>query len=143
MTTPAPRGREHPLAGQGPALLAVAVGGALGALARYGIGLALPHGRGDFPLATFVVNAAGCLLIGVVIVLLTEGPTPHPLARPFLTTGVLGGFTTFSTFATDVDELLLAGHPGTAAGYLIATPVLAVGATWVGLTLTRTAGGWR
>ena len=142
MTTPARGAHDHPLAGQGPTMLAVAVGGALGALARYGLGVAFPHGPGDFPLATFGINVVGCLLIGVVIVLLTEGPTPHPLARPFLTTGVLGGFTTFSTFATDVDQLLLAGHPGIAAGYLAATPVAAIAATWVGLRLTRAAGGW-
>ena len=54
----------HPLTGQGPALVAVAVGGALGALARFGTGLAVPHQPGTFPLATFAINVVGCLLIG-------------------------------------------------------------------------------
>ena len=104
----------HPLAGQGPALVVVAVGGALGALSRWGIGLAVPHQPGTFPLATFAINVVGCLLIGAVIVVVTEPTTAHPLARPFLTTGILGGFTTFSAFATDADELLRLGHVGTA-----------------------------
>ena len=65
----------------------------------------------------------------------------HPLARPFLTTGILGGFTTFSTFATDADELLRLGHIGTALGYLVGTPVAAVAATWAGIRLTRAVGG--
>ena len=96
--------------------------------------LALPHRPGAFPLATFAINVRGCLLIGVVIVVLTERSTgAHPLARPFLTTGVLGGFTTFSTFATDAEELLRLGHLGSALGYLVGTPVAALTATWVGL----------
>ena len=131
----------HPLAGQGPALVAVAVGGALGALSRLGIGLAVPHQPGTFPLATFAINVVGCLLIGAVIVVVTEPTAAHPLARPFLTTGILGGFTTFSTFATDADELLRLGHVGTALGYLVGTPVAAVAATWAGMRLTRAVGG--
>jgi fluoride exporter len=75
-----------------------------------------------------------------VVVLLTEWTTAHPLARPFLTTGVLGGFTTFSTFATDAEELLRLDHPATALGYLVGTPVAAVAATWVGVRLARAAG---
>ena len=131
----------HPLTGQGPALVAVAVGGALGALARFGIGLAVPHQPGTFPLATFAINIVGCMLIGAVIVLLTERTAAHPLARPFLATGILGGFTTFSTFATDADELLRIGHIGSALGYLVGTPIAAVAATSAGIRLTRAAGG--
>ena len=131
----------HPLTGQGRALVAVAVGGALGALARFGIGLAVPYQPGTFPLATFAINVVGCLLIGAVIVLLTERTAAHPLARPFLATGILGGFTTFSTFATDADELLRIGHIGTALGYLVGTPIAAVAATSAGIRLTRAAGG--
>jgi CrcB protein len=133
----------HPLAGQGPALVAVALGGALGALARFGIGLAVPHRPGAFPLATFAINVVGCLLIGAVIVVLTKRRAAHPLARPFLTTGILGGFTTFSTFATDADELLRLGHTGAALGYLVGTPVAAVAATWAGIRLARAVGGRR
>jgi CrcB protein len=132
-----------PLAGQGPALAAVAAGGVLGALARYAIGLGLPHSPGTFPLATFLINVAGCLLIGVLIVVITEWTTAHPLVRPFLVTGVLGGFTTFSTYAVDTGELLRAGLAATACAYLVGTLAAALAATWLGIRLARAAGGVR
>ncbi|MDT7567232.1 MAG: fluoride exporter [Pseudonocardiales bacterium] len=136
MTVPA-----RPLAGQGPAFGAVAAGGALGALARYGLALAIPPVPGHFPLATFLTNVVGGLLIGVLIVVLTELTTPHPLARPFLVTGILGGFTTFSTYAVDVEHLLAAHAVGVALGYLMGTLVAALAATWVGILATRAVGG--
>ncbi|MCU1654969.1 MAG: CrcB-like protein [Pseudonocardia sp.] len=136
MTVPA-----GPLAGQGPAFGAVAAGGALGALARYGLALAIPPVPGHFPLATFLTNVVGGLLIGVLIVVLTELTTPHPLARPFLVTGILGGFTTFSTYAVDVEHLLAAHAVGVALGYLLGTLVAALAATWVGILATRAVGG--
>jgi len=123
------------------------VGGAAGALARYGLALALPPAPGHFPLATFLTNVIGGLLIGVLIVLLTETITAHPLLRPLLVTGVLGGFTTFSTYAVDVQHLLAAHAVGVALGYLFGTLVSALAATWVGILLTRAlsafAGGVR
>ena len=118
-------------------IAAVAAGGALGALARYGAGLAFTHDPGTFPLATFLVNVSGCLAIGVVIVMLTERSNAHRLARPFLATGVLGGFTTFSTYATDTHALLAAGRFGIAAAYLFGTLVAAIAATWLGMRLAR------
>jgi CrcB protein len=129
------------LRSEGRAVAAVAAGGALGALARYGAGLALPHAPGTFPLATFLVNIVGCLLIGVLLVTITELRQVHPLVRPFLATGVLGGFTTFSTYAVDTQELLRTGHLATAVAYLAGTLVAAVAATWVGMGLTRAAAG--
>ena len=120
-----------------PALAAVAAGGALGALARYGAGLAVPQQSGTFPLATFLVNVVGCLLIGVLVVVLTERTGAHPLARPFLITGVLGGFTTFSTYAVDAELLLAAGRPATAGAYLAGTLAAALAATWLGMRLAR------
>ena len=126
-----------PLAGQGRALAAVAAGGALGALARYGVGLALPHGGGAFPLGTFLINVAGCLLIGALIVVITEWTRAHPLVRPFLVTGILGGFTTFSTYAVDSQQLLAEGRVGTAAAYVAGTLAAAVAATWAGIRLAR------
>ncbi|MEJ3656978.1 fluoride efflux transporter CrcB [Actinomycetes bacterium KLBMP 9759] len=108
---------------------AVAVGGAIGALARYGAGNLAPA-----PIGTFAINVAGCFLIGVVIVLLGER---HPLARPFLTTGVLGGFTTFSTYSVDAQELLLAGRYAEAGGYVAGTLLAAVLATWLGVLVAQ------
>ena len=126
-----------PLRGQGRTFVAVAVGGALGALARYGIGLLMPHPSGVFPWATFLINVLGGFLIGVLIVTVTERGRTHPLARPFFVTGILGGFTTFSTYAVDAQQLIAAGRVGVAGAYLAGTLVAAVGATWVGLALAR------
>ena len=131
------------LRSEGRTVAAVAAGGVLGALARYGTGLALPSAPGTFPLATFLVNVLGCLLMGVLIVTITELRQAHPLVRPFLGTGVLGGFTTFSTYAVDAQGLLRTGHLAIAGTYLAGTLAAAVAATWVGMWLTRTAGAVR
>lgn len=125
---------------EGMAVVAVAAGGALGALARYSAGLVLPPAPGTFPAATFLVNVSGCLLIGVLMVVITELRPAHPLVRPFLGTGVLGGFTTFSTYAVDA-HVLLAGRVGTALAYVAGTLVSAVAATWLGMRLTRALAG--
>lgn len=127
----------EPLAGQGRALGVVAAGGAIGALARYGLGLALPHSPGTFPPATFLVNIVGCFLIGALIVVITEWTRAHPLVRPFLVTGILGGFTTFSTYAVDAEQLLAMGRVGTALLYIVGTLAAAVAATWLGILLAR------
>lgn len=118
-------------------LAAVAVGGALGAMARYGASLALPHGPGAFPLGTFAVNLAGCALIGGLMVVITELWPHRRLLRPFLGTGVLGGFTTFSTYALDTQALLAGGHAVLAVAYVVATPVGALVAVWAAAVLTR------
>lgn len=130
-----------PLAGQAPVLVAVSVGGAVGALARHGLGLALPHAPGAPPWATFAVNVSGCLLIGVLIVLVTEWRPVHPLVRPTLGTGVLGGYTTFSTYAVDAHLMVAAGRPVAAAAYVAGTLVAALAATWLGIRLARAATG--
>lgn len=122
--------------GQGPVVATVAAGGVVGSLARWGVGLALPTPPGGFPWATFGVNVLGSLLMGVLVVVAATRTT-HPLARPFLGVGVLGGFTTFSTFAVDADLLLAGGHRATALAYLAATVVAAVGAAALGAVLAR------
>lgn len=127
----------EPLRGQGRAFASVAVGGALGAIARWLVGLAWPTPPGTFPYATLVINVAGCLLIGSLIVVVTEVTEVHPLVRPFLATGFLGGFTTFSTYAVDAQHLIAGGHLGLAAAYLAGTLVGAIAAAWAGLELTR------
>src|SRR5690606_8090868 len=80
--------------------MAVATGGAVGAVARYGMVLAWPQEGGGFPLTSLAVNLIGCLLIGVLMTWVRQA-RPHPLLRPFLGVGVLGGFTTFSTYAAE------------------------------------------
>jgi fluoride exporter len=125
------------LRGQGAAAAAVAVGGALGALARWAVGLALPASPGAFPLGTFLINVVGCLLMGVLVVHVSEVREAHPLVRPFLGVGVLGGFTTFSTFATDGTALLDGGHLAVGGLYLAGTAVASVGAAALGLAVAR------
>lgn len=125
------------LRGQGAATAAVAVGGAIGAVARYALAAVAPVAEGAFPATTFVINVVGCLLMGVLVVVVTEVRDVHPLARPFLGVGVLGGFTTFSTFAVEGDRLLTGGHLALAGAYLAGTVVAAVLATAAGMALTR------
>ncbi|WP_246042739.1 MULTISPECIES: CrcB family protein [Streptomyces] len=135
-----PAQRAEPL---GPVLAAVAAGGALGASARYGLALLWPAGQAGFPWAVFWTNAAGSALIGVLMVLIAEGgrTPPHPLLRPFAGTGVLGGFTTFSTYAGDFTRLWAAGEAGRAAAYAGATLAAALGAVWAAASVTRRAVG--
>lgn len=97
---------------------AIALGGALGALARYGLSAAVPHAPGAFAWSTALVNVSGCFLIGVLMVLVTGVWPELRLLRPFLGTGVLGGYTTFSTHVIDVQRMLAADAPATALLYL-------------------------
>jgi fluoride exporter len=120
-------------------LLVIALGGALGAAARYGLARALPHSPGDFPWSTLLTNVAGCLAIGVLMVLVVERLPTSRLVRPFFGTGLLGGFTTFSTYAVDTRALLAAGRPAVAAAYLFGTLVLGLVAVVVGLRATERA----
>ncbi|SNT12692.1 CrcB protein [Asanoa hainanensis] len=120
-----------------PVVVSVSAGGVLGALARYGIGHAWPTPPGGFPWATFVINVTGCLLIGALMVLVTELFTEQRLLRPFLGVGVLGGYTTFSTYAVDLRNLIVAGAPGTATLYLLTTLAAALLAVLLGMTAAR------
>jgi fluoride exporter len=128
-----------PRTAQLPVLAAVSAGGALGALARYGLATAWPHEPGHFPWATLVTNVSGCFLIGILMVLVTELRPVHPLIRPFLGVGVLGGFTTFSTYTGDVRQLVAAGEPRVGLLYLAGTVIAALAAVYAGLVLTRWA----
>nr|WP_157536820.1 fluoride efflux transporter CrcB [Kitasatospora mediocidica] len=129
--------------GQGDILAVIAVGGALGASARYGTGLLWPTAPGAFPWATLVINTAGCAVIGVFMVLITEVWSAHRLLRPFFGTGVLGGFTTFSTYAVDIHRLVEGKHAATGLAYLALTLLAALLAVWTAATLTRRAISWR
>ncbi|WP_181775515.1 fluoride efflux transporter CrcB [Amycolatopsis pittospori] len=118
-------------------LAAIGAGGALGSLARYGLSVALPHSRGQFAFSTFAANVSGCLLIGVLMALLTAAADPHRLLRPFLGVGILGGYTTFSTYATDTLDLVTTGRPFTGLSYALGTVACALLATFVGHEVTR------
>lgn len=120
----------------GPVVVVVAVGGAVGALGRLGLNTALPH-TGGFPLSTVLENVVGSLLLGALTVLLTELRPAHRLVRPFLGTGVLGGFTTFSTYAV---ESVTRDSGFVAVVYAVATLTLALGASWCGVAVARRLG---
>ncbi|MFC3502671.1 fluoride efflux transporter FluC [Micromonospora krabiensis] len=132
-------GRDRRELGARPAavLAAIAAGGVLGALARAGLQAAFPHGPTGFPGATLGINVTGCLLIGVLMAVLRHHDGGPPLARPFLGVGILGGFTTFSTYVVDIRQALGAGAPGVALAYLAATLLGALLAVWAGDTLTE------
>jgi CrcB protein len=115
----------------------IASGGVLGSLARYALSVAIPHGPHAFPWSTFVVNTVGCALIGVLMALLLEARTPHRLLRPFFGVGVLGGFTTFSTYAVDSLGLFREGADATGLAYLFGTLAAALVSVWLGAHLTR------
>lgn len=134
--TEGPRARPGTRA-QAPVVAAVALGGAAGAAARYAATLGWPTPTGAFPWTVLWVNVAGCAAIGVLMVIVTEVRTAHPLVRPFLGTGVLGGFTTFSTYAVDVRALLDGGHAAAGPAALVATPVIALAAVWTATAATR------
>ncbi|MFF3326007.1 CrcB family protein [Streptomyces sp. NPDC002889] len=121
-------------------LAAISAGGAAGASARYGAELLWPVRDGSFPWATFGVNVLGCALIGVLMVLVGEGGRwARPLVRPFLGVGVLGGFTTFSTYALDFRNLLEHGRAGLATAYAGGTLAAALTAVWLAASATRGA----
>ena len=108
----------------------------MGAEARYGLAVGLPHVPGAWAWSTLIANVTGCLLIGVLMVLVSER-IRHPLVRPLLGVGVLGGYTTFSTYTVDTLAAFGAGPAGPALLYLVLTPVLAVAAAAVGVAGAR------
>ncbi|MER5642513.1 fluoride efflux transporter CrcB [Kitasatospora sp. NPDC002227] len=134
---PAPVQAPPKRRGQAPVVGAVALGGVLGAWVRYGAGLLWPDAPTAFPWTTLVVNVAGCAVIGFFLVAITEIWRPHPLLRPFFGTGVLGGFTTFSTYAVDINRLVEHGEAARGFGYLAGTLIAALTAVWAAAALTR------
>lgn len=116
-------------------LAAVALGGATGSLLRWGVEAALPPSPGTVPWATLLVNVVGSALLGAAIVLLGRGAL-WAGRRAFLTTGLLGGFTTFSTYAVQA-AVLLDQAPGVAVVYTVLTPVTCVGAAALAAAAVR------
>lgn len=127
--------REHPAV----VLAAISCGGVVGALARYGLSEAFPHEPGRMPWATLGVNASGCLVMGVLMVLISDVWPGQRLLRPFLGVGVLGGYTTFSTHVVDFQQAVAAGRPQLGLAYLGLTLVSAMVAVFAGSVLTRAA----
>ena len=118
-------------------VLVVAAGGALGSLARWGLGEVLSAGAGRFPWATFIENITGSFALGVLMVFVIDVWPPSRYVRPFVGVGVLGGFTTFSTYALDTRALVVADRAPLAAVYLFGTLAACLAAVWLGIALAR------
>ena len=119
-------------------MLAIAAGGAIGALLRYWTSIAV-HGRLGmaFPYGTLAVNVLGSLLMGFLYIWLIERMAAGPALRAFLLVGVLGAFTTFSTFSMETLNLLEAGHPGKALANVLVSVLVCVTAAGLGVLAAR------
>ena len=121
------------------AVLLVALGGAVGSVARYKLsGLVLHHTIDwRFPAGTFTVNVLGCLVAGVLAGLAEKHDLLSPEARLMLFTGVLGGFTTFAAFGLETMHLLKRGDLAVAAANVVLSVVAGLAALWLGLASVR------
>jgi fluoride exporter len=118
--------------------LLVALGGALGSLARYALAGAVHRFTSPyFPFGTFVVNVVGCLAFGAVFAVSDERFVMGPPLRAFLLIGVLGGFTTFSSFTFETFQLVRDGELLLAAANAIGQLVIGLVAFWLGVTAVR------
>jgi fluoride exporter len=115
----------------------IAAGGAAGALARYAASVLASPTVDGFPWATFGVNITGCFLVGVLMAWLARRPKRGPLPRLFLGVGVLGGFTTFSTYTVEAEQLLADRQVLLALVYLFGTLAAALVAVTTGLAVVR------
>ena len=117
---------------------AVAIGAALGGVARYYLASAIQQRVGPtFPWGTLVINVSGSLLLGVLMRYALATPSVSAELRAFLTTGFCGGYTTFSTYSYETAALLEDGQYGRAGTYALASVVLALVATFAGFVLAR------
>lgn len=118
-----------------PTVVQVALGGAIGAAARFGVGAALFRPAAGFPVAVLTVNVAGSFLMGMLVVYLGQKMLTH--LNPFVMTGVLGGFTTFSAFSLEAYTLFERGAVGQAAAYVVLSVFLSIAALVAGIFIMR------
>ena len=118
--------------------LAIAFGGALGALSRYGLTVSIERFNSTgFPLGTFGVNLLGSFLIGLLYIILAEKLSVADQWRPVIITGFLGAMTTFSTFSLDALLLFQQGHYNTALFYVLCSVMICIFAAYVGMQIAR------
>lgn len=108
-------------------IIAVGLGGFVGAVCRYLIGLVPINEVTVFPIRTFIINIVGCIVIGMITVAATKNNTLNPQMLLFLKVGVCGGFTTFSTFALETAELIKNGNSFAALAYMVGSVLVGVG----------------
>lgn len=136
---PHPPRRRHPslrqlLQGRTDILAVIAAGGVLGSVGRGVVGELLNHHPGQFAWNTFAVNVSGAFLLGVLMAFMVDVLATTRYVRPFLGVGVLGGWTTFSTYMLDTRAMLAAGHvPAALVLYLGGTLLVGLVAVWAGL----------
>lgn len=118
-------------------LILIALGGACGALLRYGVSEIVQPARNEFPLATLITNISGAFLLGLLATLLLERFEVSAQIRVGITVGVLGAYTTFSTFSLETIELLNDGEWQTAVFYVVISVMGALLAVWAGQGLAR------
>lgn len=119
--------------------LAVSVGGALGATARYLVALwAATHWGTQFPLGTLLINVSGSCVLGVYLTLAIERFTGNPAVRLLVATGFLGAYTTFSTFSVEALRLIESGDAAAALAYVVASVVLSIVAAAIGMIVAHT-----
>lgn len=117
----------------------IAVGGVLGSWMRWRLSVWFPVAAGTFPTTTLAINLVGSALIGAVLTLFLDRQPSRPLVHSFLGTGVLGAFTTFSTFTVESAELVRESKPLTALVYVVASVVGGVLVALASMRLTRRA----
>ena len=122
-------------------MLAIAAGGAVGGSLRLGVNRVVPTPTDGFPCSTFAENVSGCLLLAVLMVYLVDVWPPRRYLRPFLGVGVLGGFTTFSTFTNEARVLLQDGEAGLALVYVGGSVLAGSAPTAIGVRLARRLSG--
>jgi fluoride exporter len=123
-------------------LVAILIGGAIGALARGGLSEALPHGPGEWPWSTFVANLLGALFLGWLLTRLTERVAPTMNWRPLLGTGFAGALTTFSTFQIEIFELVRDRHLGLGIAYALTSVTAGMALAIAGVMVARWGRHW-
>jgi len=125
-----------------PVVLWVALGGAIGSAARYGVNVWSGRMFGsEFPWHTLIVNTLGCFVMGALTEMMVSKLHVGQETRAFLTTGILGGFTTFSAFSLDFAYLVERKQVLAAGGYAVASVVISLLAVFAGMNLIRTLYG--
>jgi len=115
----------------------IAVGGALGAPARYEVSQLIHVAKDTFPWATFVTNLSGAFVLGLFLTLVLEHLAPTHYLRAFFAVGFLGAFTTFSTMAVETVTLVKDGHAVLGVGYLLASVAAGLTVTYLGILIAR------
>jgi CrcB protein len=138
-----PSRASRPARGQADVLLAIAVGGALGAPARYEVAQLVPITPGTFPWATFWTNISGAFVLAIFLTIVIERLPPTRFLRPFFAIGFLGAYTTFSTFSVETAKLVKDGDVALGVGYTLASIVVGLLFAYLGIVLGRALLGER